>query len=81
MGENEDLGTFIRELLLRYDRATEANRLRMERHFDQAAEERRRNYERLGEKSDEILAESRAGRQALLAILDRLDGKGGTAPA
>jgi IS30 family transposase len=43
------------------------------------AEQRARNEENR-EKLDEILAEGRAGRQALFRMLDKLDG-GGAAPA
>jgi hypothetical protein len=86
MAESDDLRTFIREIMARYDRGIE----RMDRRFEQAEEKRRRYFDRLQadqkayheaerEKLDEILAEGRAGRQALFRILDRLDGNGGTA--
>jgi hypothetical protein len=85
---------FIRENTLRFERALrslaaeireetrrvreevrlqrEESRQYFELLWDQAEEERRR--------TDDLLAESRAQRQALLHILDRLDN-GGTAPA
>jgi hypothetical protein len=68
--EREDLQIFVRETLLRYDRGIAAMR-----------EENRLYFERLDTKLDEILAEGRAGREALFRILDRMDGNGGAAPA
>ena len=44
-------------------------------------EESRAYHEESREKLDEIIAEGRAGREALFRMLDRLDGNGGTAPA
>jgi serine phosphatase RsbU (regulator of sigma subunit) len=85
---------FIREITLRFERGMRSlsaemrednrrvreevllhraeSREYFERLRDQAEEERRR--------TDDLLAESRAQRQALLRILDRLDN-GGAAPA
>jgi hypothetical protein len=78
---------FIRENTLRFERGMRSlsaeireevrlhraeSREYFERLREQAEEERRR--------TDDLLAESRAQRQALLHILDRLDG-GGAAPA
>jgi hypothetical protein len=77
MAEADDLRTFIREIMARSDRGF----ARMERRMDAAAEERLRHFEKLSAQSDEIIAENRAQREALLRILDRMDGNGGTAPA
>jgi hypothetical protein len=75
--ESEDLRTFVRETLLRYDRGIaamhEENRI--------YAEAIRKHQEEDRKRLDEILAEGRAGRAALLRMLDRMDGNGGTAPA
>jgi hypothetical protein len=88
MAESDDLRTFIRELLLRFDRKWQVIDAETERRFQAASEERRKYFETLDAKTDaearrtdEIIAESRAQRQALLAILDRLDANGGGAPA
>jgi hypothetical protein len=85
--ESDDLRTFIRELLLRSDRRMEVVLARLDRQAAEASEERRRYFEKINahqnedrEKLDEILAEGRAGREALFRMLDRLDN-GGTAPA
>src|SRR3954465_11897706 len=67
---------FIRELLLRFEKkAAEWDRRSERNHQAYMA-----RFERLDAKSDELLAESRAQRQALLHSLDRLGG-GGAAPA
>jgi len=82
--ESEDLRAFIRDLMARFDRgmnavvaeqraAREESRL----YFEAIRAQQRADRERL----DEILAEGRAGRQALFKILDRLDGNGGPATA
>lgn len=68
--ESEDLRAFIRDLMARFDRGMERQ-----------AVESRRYFETLDAKTNEVLAENRAQREALLAILDRMDGNGGTAPA
>jgi hypothetical protein len=87
MAESDDLRTFIREIMARFDRGFEQTLARMDRRFEQAAEERRRYFEQLDRKADEdaertrqIVAESRAQREALFRILDKMDN-GGTAPA
>jgi hypothetical protein len=73
MAESDDLRTFIREITLRFERGIE--RISEDIHAAIAIqrEESRRYFE-------EMLDENREQRQALLAILDRLDN-GGTAPA
>lgn len=81
MSESEDLRTFIREIMARSDRGFERMERRLDRQFEAAAAERLRYFEKLSAKSDELIAESRAQRQALFRILDRMDGNGGTASA
>ena len=77
MDEAESLREFIRELLLRFDRKTEAwERVQERRHQEYMA-----NFAELRERTREMYAEDRAQRQALLAIIDRLDSGGGTARA
>jgi hypothetical protein len=83
MAESDDLRTFIRELLLRFDRgmdAVYANLAAVREEQRAAREESRRYFEAIRaeqkadrEKLDEILAEGHAGRQALFKVLDRLD--------
>jgi uncharacterized membrane protein YccC len=97
VSESDDLRTFIREILIRFERTVERLERTMERfargmeeHREESsryfeviwAEQRLAREERKAdrEKLDEILAEGRAGRQALFKILDRMDG-GGTASA
>ncbi len=75
MAESDDLRAFIRDLMARYDRKMDRLDARMERE----AAEQRAYLQDLRERTDEILAEGRAGRQALFRILDRLDGNGGAA--
>lgn len=67
---------FMREMILRFERQTAAYRadLRLQR------EEMRKHFEKQDRKIDEIIAEGKAGREALFRILDRLDGDG-AAPA
>jgi hypothetical protein len=84
MAESDDLRAFIRELMARYD----CGIARMDARFEKADQARERYFKRLealseaeARRADEIIAESRAQRQALLSILDRMDGNGGTAPA
>jgi hypothetical protein len=83
MPESDDLRAFIRDLMARFDRGMDAvlkeqraAREESRRYF--AAIEARQIADR--ERLDEILAEGRAGREALFRILDRMDGNGGTAP-
>ena len=76
MADSDDLRAFIRDIMARFDRGMDAV-------FRQQAilrEENRRYFEELEAKTDEIIAEGRAGREALFRILDRLDN-GGSAPA
>jgi hypothetical protein len=77
MPESDDLRTFIRDLMTRFDRKMDRIDATMER---QAAESRA-YFERIDRKLDDQLAESRAHREALLHILDELRGKGGPATA
>jgi predicted fused transcriptional regulator/phosphomethylpyrimidine kinase len=77
MAESDDLRAFIRELMARYDRKMDRIDARMERE----AAETRAYLEDIRAKTNEIIAEGRAGREALFRILDRLDGNGGTSAA
>jgi len=77
MSDSDDLRSFIRDLMTRYDRKMDRIDARMERD----AAEQRAYLRDLRERTDEILAEGRAGREALFRILDRLDGNGGAAGA
>ena len=81
MGESDDLRTFIREMIALSERRSNAFVAKLDRHAEKAAKERRRYFEQLKAKDDEIIAENRAQREALFRILDRMDGNGGTAPA
>ena len=84
MGESDDLRAFIREIMARSDRGWALMEARLEK-ADRARERYFKRLEALSEaearRTDEIIAEERAQRQALLAILDRMNGNGGTAPA
>ncbi|HEY0633222.1 MAG TPA: hypothetical protein VGC98_14295 [Thermoleophilaceae bacterium] len=69
--------------MARFDRGMDA----VERKLERSRQENRRYFEAIRaqqladrERLDEILAEGRAGREALFRILDRLDD-GGSAPA
>jgi uncharacterized protein YqcC (DUF446 family) len=73
MAESDDLRTFIQEITLRFERAIERISEDLRGAIAVQREESRRYFE-------EMLDENREQRQALLAILDRLDN-GGTAPA
>jgi hypothetical protein len=79
MSEGEDLRTFIREIMILFDRRAERSDARMNLLARDAAEERQRYFDELRVRTDEIIAENRAQRQALFRILDRLDGNGGSA--
>jgi hypothetical protein len=87
MTEGDDLRAFIRDIMARFDRGMDAvlrqqeiQREESRRYFEQIEARQRRDHEEARVKLDEILAEGRAGRAALFAILDRLDN-GGSAPA
>ena len=87
MTESDDLRAFIRDIMARFDRGMDAVLMQQEilreenrRYFEQIETRQRRDHEEAREKLDEILAEGRAGRAALFAIIDRLDN-GGSAPA
>ena len=65
-----------RQLILMLDeRAAER-----ERQAGRAHEETMAHLGELGVKTDEIIAEGRAQREALFRILDRLDGRGSDPP-
>ena len=73
----EDDRQFFREILLRNDRRWEA----IERRFERRHQETMAQLSLLQEKSDRTMANGDATLQALLRVLDRLDGGGGAAPA
>jgi hypothetical protein len=75
MAESDDLRTFIRDLMTRFDRKMD----RIDATMERQAAENRADFRELHERTEEILAEGRAGREALFRILDRLDGGGGPA--
>jgi len=89
MSESDDLRTFIREITLRFERGMD--RISREIRADVAVvrEENRHYFEALdrraeeeSRRTDDLIAESTAQRQALLHILDEMrGGDGGTAPA
>jgi hypothetical protein len=90
--EEQDLRSFIREITLRFERGMERisaeiredSRKYFEVIYAEQREQRaeqKAHREESREKHDAILAESRAGRQALLHLLDTLRGNGGTAPS
>lgn len=77
LSERDDLRVFVRETLLRYDRGLAAMREENERYFEAVRLHQEEDRKRL----EEILAEGRAGREALFRMLDKFDGKGGPAAA
>jgi hypothetical protein len=83
MTEAEALREFIREISIRIERGLLAISEDIRADVAARREESRRYFERLDagrkadrERLDEILAEGRAGREALFRILDRFDGGG-----
>ncbi len=87
MAERDDLREFILETTLRVERATRAISAETRAELRLLREEDREYFEALREqgsearrRTDELIDEGRAQRQALLSILDRLDD-GGSAPA
>jgi hypothetical protein len=72
----EEFRQFIRELLLRFDRSTAAQREESRRYFDALHAQAEQYDERENRRLDELLEDHRAQRGALLAILDRLDNGG-----
>ena len=79
MAEADDLRQFIRETTLRFERAMRALSAEIRDEVRQAREESRRYFEIENAKLDELLADNRAQRQALLHILDRLSNGGAAA--
>jgi hypothetical protein len=78
-----DYREFTHEIILRLDRHIARLDRTIAEQREQLAEMRRENreyFEALHARTDEIIEENRAQRQALLRILDRLDN-GGAAPA
>jgi hypothetical protein len=91
MSESDDLRTFIRDLMARFDRGMDAVLARIDEEAARRAERERESIryfkairaEQIAdrERLDDILAENRAQRAALWRILDRLDNGGGAAGA
>ena len=91
MSESDDLRAFIRELMARFDRGMDAVLKRIDEDAARRAQRERESIRYFKairaqqiadrERLDEILAEGRAGREALFKLLDRLDNGGGAAPA
>jgi hypothetical protein len=78
MAESDDLRAFIRDIMARFDRGMAAQAARDQEYFEKLHAQGERESRRV----DELIAESRAQRQALLHILDEMrGGNGGTAPA
>lgn len=69
---NEDDRQFFRELLLRFDRKTDA----MERRSIRQHKAEMARLEVLKEQTDRIIADGEESRRALFAILDRMDNGG-----
>ncbi|HEX8052076.1 MAG TPA: hypothetical protein VF517_03725 [Thermoleophilaceae bacterium] len=67
-----DLREFIREQSLIANRRTDA----FVKEISRQREEMRLHFEKQDRKIDEMVAEGKAGRAALFAILDRLDNGG-----
>jgi hypothetical protein len=75
MDDADSLREFIRELMLRFDkRVAEWDRRSERNHREYMA-----RFEKLDASMSELREESRAQTQALLRVLDRLDGGGATA--
>jgi hypothetical protein len=78
----------MREMFREFDRSQREHREAMRaEHLETMAEiavsraEMDAHHERESRRIDDVIAENRAQRQALLAILDELRGNGGPAPA
>lgn len=83
----EEFREVMREATLRFEHAIRALAAEIRRDVDAHREESRRYFEALdrrldedARRTDDIIAENRAQRDALIRILDRMDN-GGTAPA
>jgi len=91
VSESDDLRAFIRDLMARFDRGMDAVLKRIDEDAARRAQRERESIRYFKairaqqiadrERLDEILAEGRAGREALFKLLDRLDNGGGAAPA
>ena len=82
MGEGEDLRQFIREMVLRMERFTNAQVRALDgltAGVEQLIREMRQEFLETRAELRDLRAESRAQREALLRILDRLDGGAATA--
>ena len=82
MAESDDFREFIREITLRFERGMAAISEDIRADVAVSREESRRYLDAIHKNTDEIIAEGRAGREALFRILDKFDGHGGgAAPA
>jgi RNase H-fold protein (predicted Holliday junction resolvase) len=72
VSESDDLRAFIREIMGRFDRKMDA----IDRRFEADQAERRLYHDRLDAKADRIIADNRATHDALMHVLDKLDGGG-----
>lgn len=79
MDESESLRDFIRELMLRSDRRFDRTVARWERRAERQHQESMARFNALQEDMRELREDSRAHTQALLRVIDRLDGGGATA--
>jgi t-SNARE complex subunit (syntaxin) len=77
VSESQDLREFIREQSLIANRRMDQFAAELRRN----TEEMRRHHDRQDAKLDDLLAESKAQRAALFAMIDRLNSGGGAAPA
>jgi hypothetical protein len=82
VGEGEDLRQFIREMVLRMERFTNAQVRALDgltAGVERLIREMRQEFLETRAELRDLRAESRAQREALLRILDRLDGGAATA--
>jgi hypothetical protein len=77
VSESSDLRQFIHEITLRMER----NLMAQIEVSERRAQEWNAHFERIHREHEDMRDEDRAQRQALLRILDRLDGGGGPEPA
>ena len=77
MSESQDLRVFIREQSLLANRRMD----QYARELREWRETMRRHFDAQDRKIDDLIAESRAQRNALFKMMDRLDNGGGAAPA
>ena len=80
MSEGQDLREFIREQTLLSQRRSDALHEKIMRGLEVQREAMERHFDDQARKTDDLIAENRAQREALFKMMDRLDG-GGAAPA